>query len=71
MRLWRKKVIVIVRPSINDELYDYLIQLLNEKFYTTTDVNELYKINQLFKALGYQTESWLLAIQPKKSNSEK
>lgn len=71
MRLWRKKVIVIVRPTINDESYEYLIQLLNEKFYSTTDLEELTKINRLFKSLNYQTESWLSAIQPGNSNSEK
>lgn len=65
------KVIVIVRLTINDELYEYLIQLLNEKFYSTTDLEELTKINRLFKALNYQTESWLSAISPGKSNSKK
>lgn len=67
MKLWRKKVIVIVRPTINDELYEYLIQLLNERFYTTTDLEELTKINRLFKVLNHQTESWLSAIRPRKS----
>lgn len=65
MRLLRKKGIIIVRPTISDELYDYLIQLLNEKFYSTTDINELCKINKIFKALNHETESWLSAIQPK------
>lgn len=67
MKLWRGKVIVIVRPTINDELYEYLIQLLNERFYTTTDLEELTKINSLFKVLNHQTESWLSAISPRKS----
>lgn len=40
--------------------YNYLIQILNERYYQTTDIKELKKINQLFKALGYRTESWLL-----------
>lgn len=67
MKLWREKVIIIVRPTINDELYEYLIQLLNERFYTTTDLEELTKINRLFKVLNHQTESWLSAISPRKS----
>lgn len=61
-------MIVITKVNINDDLKAYLIQLLNEKFYTTTDLDELSKINQIFKALGHETESWLSAIQPKKSN---
>lgn len=65
MKSWRKKEIVIVRPTINDELYDYLIQLLNEKFYSTTDLNELSMINRLYKALGHETEPWLSALQPR------
>lgn len=65
MKLWREKVTVIVRATINDELYEYLIQLLNEKFYATNDVEELSKINQIFKLLNHQTVSWLSAIQPK------
>lgn len=67
MKLWREKVIIIVRPTINDELYEYLIQLLNERFYTTTDLEELTKINRLFKVLNHRTESWLSAISPGKS----
>lgn len=65
MKLWREKVTVIVRATINDELYEYLIQLLNEKFYATNNVEELSKINQIFKLLNHQTVSWLSAIQPK------
>lgn len=40
--------------------YNYLIQILNERYYQTTDIKEMKKINHLFKALGYRTESWLL-----------
>jgi hypothetical protein len=54
--------------NINDELREYLIQLLDEKFYTTTNLEELSKINQIYKLLGHETESWLSAIQPQKSN---
>lgn len=61
-------MIVITRVNINDELKEYLIQLLNEKFYTTTNLDELSKINQIYKLLGHETESWLSAIQPKQSN---
>ena len=63
-------MIVIVRATINDELYNYLIQLLNERFYSSTNLEELTKINQLYKSLGHKTESWLSAIQSRKSNNE-
>ena len=63
-------MIVIVRATINDELYDYLIQLLNERFYSSTDINELCKINKIFKALNYETESWLSAIQIQPKDSK-
>ncbi len=66
MRLCRKKVTIIVKATINDELYDYLIQLLEQKFYSTTDLEELTKINGLFGALKHQTEPWLSEIRPKK-----
>ena len=49
---------------------DNLIQILNEKFYSTTELEELTKINQLYQLLGHKTESWLSAIQPKDSKQK-
>lgn len=58
-------IVIITRININDELKEYLIQLLDEKFYASSNLDELSKINQIYKLLGHETESWLSAIQPK------
>lgn len=42
--------------------YTYLIKVLNEKFYNTTDISELQQINNLYKSLKYKLESWLSEI---------
>ena len=46
--------------ELDSASYEYLIHILNEKYYKTTDMEELRKINQLLKKLGYKTDSWLL-----------
>lgn len=51
--------------ELDETLQAYLIQILNEKFYTTTNLEELTKINRLYKALGHETEPWLSALQPR------
>ena len=38
----------------------YLIDLLQDKYYQTTDMQELSKINQIFRILNVETESWIL-----------
>ena len=63
--------IIIVSVDFDDNSYTYLIQLLNEKYYNTTDISELQRINNLYKLLRYKSESWLSAIQPQKSNKNK
>lgn len=40
----------------------YLIDLLQDKYYQTTDMQELSKINQIFKILNVETESWILEL---------
>lgn len=40
----------------------YLIDLLQDKYYQSTDIQELCKINQLFKILNVETESWILEL---------
>ena len=40
----------------------YLIDLLQDKYYQTTDLQELSKINQIFRILNVETESWILEL---------
>lgn len=40
----------------------YLIDLLQDKYYQTTDMQELSKINHIFKILNVETESWILEL---------
>lgn len=49
--------------ELDENSYTYLTQLLNERFYSTTDISELQKINQIYKELKFKSESWLSAIQ--------
>ena len=39
-----------------------IIQLLNEKFYSTTKISELQQINKLYKILKFESETWLSKI---------
>lgn len=48
--------------DIDDKNYTYLIKILNEKFYNTTDISELQKINNLYKILKFESETWLSKI---------
>lgn len=48
--------------ELNDECYTYLIQILQEKYYSTTDIAELKEINEIYKALKFKSESWLSNI---------
>ncbi len=48
-----------------DEIsYSNLLKILEEKYYSTTDISELQNINQIYKALKFKSETWLSAIQP-------
>lgn len=51
--------------KLNEDSYAYLIQMLQEKYYSTVDVEELRKINEIYKALGCKSETWLSMMEPK------
>ena len=57
--------------KLNEDSYAYLIQMLQEKYYCTVDVEELRKINEIYKALGCKSETWLSMMEPKKNQKEK
>ena len=48
--------------ELDDANRKYLIDLLQDKYYQTTDMQELTKINQIFKILNVETESWILEL---------
>lgn len=50
--------------KLDEASYGYLIQILQERYYSTVDVEELRKINELYKALGYKSEAWLSMMEP-------
>lgn len=56
--------------KLDEESYDWLIQMLQERYYSTVDVEELRKINELYKALGCKSETWLSMMEPKKNQKE-
>lgn len=56
--------------KLDEESYDWLIQMLQEKYYSTVDVEELRKINEIYKALGCKSETWLSMMEPKKNQKE-
>lgn len=47
----------MVLCELNQHDYIYLIQLLNEKYYQTTDIHELKQINSIYKQLKFKSES--------------
>lgn len=57
--------------KLDEANYGFLIQTLQEKYYSTVDVEELRKINELYKALGCKSETWLSMMEPKKNQKEK
>ena len=54
--------------KLNEDSYGYLIQMLQERYYSTVDVEELRKINEIYKALGHKTETWLSMVELKNKN---
>lgn len=56
--------------KLDEANYGFLIQMLQEKYYSTVDVEELRKINELYKALGCKSETWLSMMEPKKNQKE-
>ena len=56
--------------KLDEASYGYLIQILQERYYSTVDVDELRNINELYKALGCKSETWLSMVEPKKNQKE-
>ena len=56
--------------KLDEENYDWLIQMLQERYYSTVDVEELRKINEIYKALGCKSETWLSMVEPKSKEKE-
>lgn len=57
--------------KLDEDSYGYLIQMLQERYYSTVDVEELRKINEIYKTLGCKSETWLSMMEPKKNQKEK
>ena len=49
--------------ELDENSHAYLLQLLNEKFYSTTNLEELSKINRILKQFKCKSEPWLTAIE--------
>ena len=49
--------------ELNEENYTYLLQILDEKYYSTTEIKEMQKIDDLYKALKFKSETWLSKIK--------
>lgn len=49
--------------ELDSDSYAYLIHLLQEKYYTTEDISELKKINQIYKILQFKSETWLSQVK--------
>ena len=56
--------------KLDEASYGYLIQILQERYYSTVDVEELRNINELYKALGCKSETWLSMVEPKNNQKE-
>ena len=56
--------------KLDEESYNWLIQILQERYYSTVDVEELRKINEIYKALGCKSETWLSMMEPQKKNQK-
>ena len=56
--------------KLDEASYGYLIQILQERYYSTVDVEELRNINELYKALGCKQKTQLSMVEPKKNQKE-
>ena len=56
--------------KLDEASYGYLIQILQDRYYSIVDVEELQKINKIYQMLGYKAEIWLSMVNPKKNNKE-
>ena len=53
----------IIIAQFDEKNYTFLIQLLNERYYRTEDIDELKKINDIYKILKFKSETWLSNIK--------
>lgn len=56
--------------TIDEKCRDYLIQILTELYYKTTDLDELATINRLYECLDYESEEWLTAFYKVKGDEK-
>lgn len=54
--------------ELDDWAYTFLIKIITKQFYQETDFGEIFKINQLYKQLNYQSETWLSYLPDKKDS---
>lgn len=52
----------MVSVDFDDLSYQALIKILQEEYYSTTDLQKLSEINQIYKALRFKSETWLSKI---------
>lgn len=45
--------------NLDENTGTFLMKVLNEKFYNTTDLQDMVMINTIYKQLGHQEEAWL------------
>lgn len=57
--------------ELDDWAYTFLIKIITNQFYQETDFDEIFKINQLYKQLNYQSETWLSCLPDKKDSKIK
>lgn len=53
---------IIVTVNLDEVTYTNLIQILEQKFYETTELSEMAKINDIYKALKWKSETWLTTM---------
>ena len=49
----------MVTVDFDDETYKALITILQEKFYASTDLEELENINRIYKKIHFESGTWL------------
>lgn len=52
----------MITVDFDEMSYQTLIRILQEKYYSTTELQELAEINQIYKALRFKSETWLSKI---------
>ena len=55
----------MINICIDEKTYHSLLKILQEKYYATTSLDELSEINQVFKVLNCESETWLSNIPRK------